>query len=75
MNIENARALVPVQTGIQPVKSMGYKGIRRFGHYDSPKDRLVFIGYGSGATDNIYSPLGKKFEDRPATGVIVDIYV
>ena len=60
MNIENTRALVPVQTVIQPVKGIEHKAIRNFDHANHSKDRLVFIGNRPKRIDNVYGPLEKK---------------
>ena len=75
MSIDTSRALVPVQSAIQPIAAVEHKEINLFRRHNRDRDGVIFIGYGKNGVDGNYGPFGKKFKEEMITGGIVDIYV
>ena len=75
MSINTSRALVPVQSAIQPIAAVEHKGISRFRRHDSDREGVIFMGYGKDGVDGNYGPYGEKLKEEMITGGIVDIYV
>jgi|GEM_PF-6322868 len=75
MSIDTSRALVPVQSAIQPIATVEHEEISRFRPHNSGKDGVIFMGYGKNGVDGKYGPFGKRLKEDMITGGIVDIYV
>lgn len=75
MNIQNSKALVPVQTSMNLYAYNQHKELDRFQRHNLPGDEMVFIGYGTRYNNNNYTPHGKIKDDRIVLGELIDIYV
>ena len=75
MNIETTGALIPVQTALNPVKTIEYKGVDRFQHHNQHRNGIIFMGYGQNDKAGNYGPYGKEIKKYALAGKIVDIWV
>ena len=75
MNVDTTRALIPVQTALEPVKTIEHKGIDRFRYHNQHRDGIIFMGYGQNDKAGNYGPYGKEIKSKALTGGIVDIWV
>ena len=69
MSIDTSRALVPVQSAIQPIAAVEHKEINLFRRHNRDRDGVIFIGYGKNGVDGNYGPFGKKLKEEINKGM------
>ena len=75
MNIQDSKAIVPVQKSMSLYAYNQHKEPDSFKRQNVPGDEMVFIGYGTGYNDNSYTHLGKIKDNSVNLGELIDIYV
>lgn len=75
MYVDNAKALLPIQVGIQPVEATQRQGIGTYRHHDDSRRGMRFVGIGARDADTRYGSSGKVIEKEKVRGALVDIYV
>ena len=74
MSIEPTKALVPFEGIIQPVKSVGHRGMDKYGN-DDRMGRMIGNRYKNNRILRNYDRLGNTLNGRSTLGEMVDIFV
>ena len=73
MDINSAKALIPVRAVVQPL--IRKSGITCLNDQNRPRDRIFLAEYKTKRVNNAYGPSGKTHESHSMIGGTVDIYV